>query len=325
MFGIPWAGAIALLCGVATPQSTTDAACVSCHPTVAAEWSASQHRTAFTESTFQTAHSLEPRAFCRACHAPEQNPSTRELTPASALGVSCRSCHLIDGEIVSGEGTVSADAPHSVRRDPDFGGLGCARCHQFDFPDSGLRAAPLAMQSTVDEHAASRHRGRSCAECHMPAGAAGRASHSFAVTRDPEALRRSVRVRARRVDEGQVVLTLVAGEVGHAVPTGDLLRRLEVGAAPARRPEMATRRYLARHFGQVRQPTGIALLDEIYDDRVPADGQPREVSLKLEAGRDETIVWWVRYQRVAHHRSLDPERALVDGEIELASGRLLPL
>ncbi len=324
MFGIPWAGAIALLGAAAAPQGMSDAACVACHPSVAAEWSGSQHRSAFTESTFQSAHALEPRAFCRACHAPEQDPTVSAISPAAELGVSCRSCHVVEDELVSGLRRSSGQAPHSVRRDPEFGRLGCARCHQFNFPDSDLRGTPLAMQSTLDEHAASRNPRRPCVDCHMPRGADGRASHGFAVSRDPEALRRSVRVSARRLDARRVEVTLVAGEVGHAVPTGDLLRRLEVGASPLRRPAYATRRYLARHFGQLRQPSGIALLDELRDDRVPADGRPRTITLEVDADPGEALRWWVRYQRVAHNRSLNPQRALLDGEIELASGRLPP-
>ncbi len=325
MFGIPWARALVLLGATATPHTTTDAACVACHPRVAAEWWSSQHRSAFTESTFQAAHALEPRAFCRSCHAPEQDPAISKITPKATVGVSCRSCHLRGDEIVTGSSRAPVAAPHSVRRDPEFGRLACGPCHQFEFPDAGLRETPEQMQSTLDEHALSRHRKRSCVACHMPADAAGRSSHSFALSRDPAALRRSVRVDAQRVDARTIRLTLAAGEVGHAVPTGDLLRRLEIAAAPSARPQATSRRYLARHFAQVRQASGIALLSEIRDDRVPADGRPRVVTLEVDAADDEAILWWVRHQRVAHHRSFDPRNAIVDGETELASGRLSPL
>ncbi|MEZ4381309.1 MAG: multiheme c-type cytochrome [Nannocystaceae bacterium] len=325
MFGIPWAGALALLGVAAAPELATDAACVACHPTVAAEWWSSQHRSAFTEPTFQEAHALEPHAFCRGCHAPQQDPAIDQVTPAAIVGVGCLSCHVADGVILAGEGTAGTSAsPHPLRRDPGLGAAACGRCHQFAFPDDGLRERPLLMQATIDEHAASRRSDRSCAACHMPKGADGRRSHAFAASRDPAALRRALRVEADRVDARRIRVTLRAGEVGHAVPTGDLLRRLEVGAALPGRAAQSSRRYLARHFGQRRQASGIVVRDELGDDRVPGDGRPREVLLEVDGAEGEAIDWWVRYQRVSHRRRLDPAGDAIAGMIEVAAGQLPP-
>ena len=47
-----------------------DAACMRCHPDEAAQWSGSPHQSSYAESTFQAAIAREPRAYCRACHAP---------------------------------------------------------------------------------------------------------------------------------------------------------------------------------------------------------------------------------------------------------------
>jgi hypothetical protein len=158
----------------------------------------------------------------------------------------------------------------------------------------------------------------------MPKEPDGRRSHAFAASRDPAALRRALRIDAARVDARRVRVTLRAGEVGHAVPTGDLLRRLEVGAALPGDATSGTRRYLARHFGQRRQASGIVVRDELYDDRVPADGRPREVILEVDGAEDAAIDWWVRYQRVSHRRRLDPAGDAIDGTIEVAAGRLPP-
>ncbi|HSN99687.1 MAG TPA: hypothetical protein VLS89_15435, partial [Candidatus Nanopelagicales bacterium] len=46
-------------------------ACERCHADIAGEWRGSQHRSAFTDPMFQAALAVEPKAFCRNCHAPE--------------------------------------------------------------------------------------------------------------------------------------------------------------------------------------------------------------------------------------------------------------
>ena len=300
-----------------------NAGCVRCHEDAAREWIGSSHQTAFVESTFQVAHAIEPRAYCRACHAPEADPVLTTVTPEAELGVACVSCHVRDGEILAGpDGPDRADSPHPVRRDA---GLSCAPCHEFDFPDTPLRDRPLAMQSTVTEHAASRFADHACADCHMPQVDGARRSHRFEASRDPELLQSAVRIAAERISAGTVRITLRSGRIGHAFPTGDLLRRVEVGAVaigPDGEGEPA-RRYLARHFGDRAQRSGIVVRDELYDDRVPP-GAPRVVDLEIPDATDRDVRWWVDYQRVAHQRTLDPRGATLDGNVVLAEGTLSP-
>lgn len=297
---------------------TDNAACEGCHPVVAAQWAGSQHRTAFTDASFQTALAIEPSGFCRGCHAPEQPAAVTEATAAAKLGVACVTCHLEAGSVLATT-AASSEAPHPVTRRPSFStASACAGCHAFPFPDSGLRDAPEMMQSTLQEHAASPFADWSCASCHMPE-MGGVRSHAFGASRNPAMLRQAVRVEAVRTAEG-VELVLRAGEVGHAVPTGDLLRRLEVGAevdgAPPRR------RFLARHFGPRTQAHGLVVWGEFRDDRVPADGTPRRVRLTLPDAPGQEIRWWVKYQRVAHQRSVRESDALLDAEVLLANGAL---
>ncbi|PRQ02346.1 Doubled CXXCH motif [Enhygromyxa salina] len=304
-----------------------NAACVRCHTEQARDWSASSHQTAFVDPAFQVAHAIEPRAYCRACHAPEADPADPGITPAASLGVACVSCHVRDGEILAGPGPArSADSPHAVRRDAGLDQpASCGACHEFDFPDGALRDRPLAMQRTVTEHAGSRFAARSCVSCHMPRLDDGRRSHRFAASRDPAMLRDAVRVAAERRGPSSVRITLRPGRVGHAFPTGDLLRRIEVGAVavgPAGEGE-PRRRYLARHFGDRAQRSGIVVRDELFDDRVPARGL-RVVDLELPDAPERDVRWWVDYQRVAHQRSSDPRDAVLDGSLALAGGTLAP-
>ncbi len=283
-----------------------NASCATCHASIASEWNSSQHRSAFTDAPFTVAHALEPLAFCRGCHAPEQDESITSTTADARIGVACTSCH--------------GDAPHAPDASPDDA---CARCHQFEFPHTGKRDSVALMQSTIVEHANSKFSDVPCADCHMPSAADGHRSHRFEASRDPSMLRRAVSISARLIDAQTVEVSLRAKHAGHAVPTGDLLRRLEVGASPRATPDAAQRRYLARHFAPVRQRSGVVARTEVRDDRVPADGSTRRVRLEVDNPGSAPIRWWVEYQRVAHHRAFSRQSAVLDGRVCLAEGLLV--
>jgi len=275
--------------------------CLQCHAVQASEWLGSSHQTSFVESTFQVAHALEPKPFCRRCHAPLADPKTVPTGVVAELGVACSSCHVQDGQLVQK--------------------VDCVSCHEFPFPDNVFRDEPLMMQTTGLEHAGSRFATTSCVECHMAEAADGHRVHSFVASRDPELVRSAVHVDAERVDGETIRVTLRPGRVGHAFPTGDLLRRVEVaarvdGGEPARR-------YLARHFGGRVQRNGAWMRSLLADDRVPEDGE-RIVELRVRDGNGAPIHWWVQYQRVAHHTSFEPTEAALDGVVDVASGVLPP-
>ncbi len=89
--------------------------------------------------------------------------------------------------------------------------------------------------------------------------------------------------------------------MGHAFPTGDLFRRLEVraraGGDEGDGGEAATA-VLARRFRMARGG-GSATRIEVGDDRLPASGEAREVELAFGAsiaGRE--VRWQVVYQRM---------------------------
>jgi hypothetical protein len=180
------------------------------------------------------------------------------------------------------------------------------------------------MQSTISEHRASPAAALPCAGCHM-LGADGRRSHRFSASRDEALLRDAVRVSARRVGDRQVEVNLASRVDGHAFPTGDLFRRLEVlveAVGPGEALEATASRYLARHF-PVRKlaPDAPRVRSVGVDDRLRHE--PIAVLFDLgERARGVPLRWRVAYQRVAHPRSDDELEAALEGEVVLAQGEL---
>ncbi|MCA9711821.1 MAG: hypothetical protein KDK70_38650, partial [Myxococcales bacterium] len=131
----------------------------------------------------------------------------------------------------------------------------------------------------------------------------------------------AVRVEARRPAPCTVELSLTAVGVGHAFPTGDLMRRIEVRAA-ASGGEWSTTRYLARHWGGAR-PLGSLVRVMVADDRVGPGPEPRVVTFEVPKERcDEPVEWSARYQRVQEIPGEDETAAVVVGEITLEAGVL---
>ncbi|MCW5792107.1 MAG: hypothetical protein KIT72_16945 [Polyangiaceae bacterium] len=329
-----------------------NAACERCHQDVAQQWRGSLHQQAYLSASYQRALAREPLPWCRSCHAPEADLRS-EPTPALAeLGVGCVTCHVVGGQILAGAAASREDAPdeavhgphgealqekapreeapHPVVRLLDAApALACASCHEFPFPDAALRGSPLLMQSTVSEHRASPYASATCAECHMPRGKDGRASHAFAGARSPELLAQSVRVALRRAGPLRLQLELSQVGVGHALPTGDLFRRIEVGVELVGGDYQVLARdtrHLGRHF-RTAIHGGVGRRELLRDDRLPPDGSARQVTLELSPSGpltgDERLAWWVSYQRVATPDS-ETQTAALEAEVMLASG-VLPL
>lgn len=236
-----------------------------------------------SNAMYQRAFAREPLPFCSRCHAPEGDPSAPS-TEAIALGTACVTCH------------VAADGSMRTRS--------CEGCHEFAYPDGvGM------LQLTATEHRASIHASTTCVECHMPRGGT-HAAHRFGASRDPEMLRRAAWITAERRPDA-IVIAFAPRDVGHALPTGDIFRRLRVTVAVA--GDDASRRevVLGRRTKQ----------GEERDDRPFLSGAAKAVSVPIVApGR--AIVWRVDYERVEHPTSADETEALIEGAIELASGTL---
>lgn len=312
---------------------TRNGECTACHTEIASEWEASLHRAAYTHHDFQSALRREPLPFCRGCHAPEADP--RRPEPALAeLGVACVSCHLPAGDDVLS--ARAADAPqraaHPVLRAASFATAdACAGCHEFTFPDR--RPVPEYMQTTAQELRASAHAQRGCADCHMPTVAdehGGHRSHAFAASRDEAWMRDAFTVTATRpaADRVTVSLDLLADRIGHALPTGDLLRRLTItvrvdGPGARTRPQ---RRYLARHWKHARTGKGPAVRTLDHDDRLGVGADPRVLEFTIDAADAALPVSWsVRYERVEAFVGPGEDGARVVGGLDLHAGTLPPL
>lgn len=315
---------------------TENEKCEKCHAAIAVEWRESYHKLAHIDPVYQRAFAIEPLPFCQGCHAPEADPSQAVPQALGELGVGCVTCHNPTQSVIaaglmqksSASETPRSSPPHPVEHVTEFGRAGgCSNCHQFPFPDANIRHGIELMQSTINEHALSADRDTNCVDCHMPIirdslGGASHRSHRFDASRDPEFLRRSVWAQAQRLSPTSVQIQVRVVKAGHAVPTGDLFRRLEV-MAEAQGPEMSiaasSHHYLMRHFKDQRMSQGPAIRVVAYDDR--PIGEPVIVPLELgEAAAGKPIVWRLSYQRVEHPRSEREEDSLVEGEIILAQG-----
>ncbi len=272
-----------------------NAACEGCHVEVAREWRGSMHQRAYVDADFAESLAREPSAFCRGCHAPEADPQRPAPVALAQLGVGCVTCHVPGGVVLAGPTSDVSAAPHAVLRLPGFAGdAACGGCHEFGFPER----PEVAMQGTLREHAVSGHADTRCVTCHMPRAPGGRRGHGFAASRDPEMLREALTVGAQR--RGEVVhMTLTPAWVGHAVPTGDLFRRIVVEAEVAD-AQWQVLAYDSRALGR-RFAAGGGARVPVADDRIGVDGPvPTQVVLDLgEAAVGRTIRWRVRYERVA--------------------------
>jgi RNase P subunit RPR2 len=281
------------LAPIAHPEAKSAATCSSCHREIVDEWRSSFHRRSWTNPWFQSAYATEPRDFCRGCHAPlGGGEEPREL--AAEEGVACAVCHT----------NAHGKAPDPRLPTSEL----CAGCHEFRFQShaDGEAIAPL-MQSTVSEA-----KGSSCRACHMPL-VNGHRSHRFDGS-SKEMLARSLRVSVdskRCGEEIELTFTLSA-RAGHAVPTGDLFRRLEIEARSGERRKVVT---LSRLFRTVpghddEGNTGYIRRD-LRDLRV-LPGAPRVVHLRIVAPPFAEITW-----SIAH------VRALAETDSELPGSRTI--
>lgn len=282
-----------------------NAGCVSCHPREALAWAGSRHKNAFANAPFQNALEREPentKLFCLGCHAPEAHHGAGR---AAEIGVACITCHTPLGPVLAS--AASGKAPHGTFASVEFRSVdSCKRCHEFEFPQHGPSGG--SMQRTISEHGDANSEA-TCVSCHMPSGAD---SHAFPGGYDEALVKNALHVRAER-RACEAVVTLTPRGVTHAVPTGDLFRRLRVRVVP---DGGATRtRYLARHF---KQQNGRRI--EVADDRPHL--APREVRFALAGACDAAFSYAVTYQRVGFVPGDDEENATVESEFIVEDGRV---
>ncbi|MCP3143532.1 cytochrome c family protein [Pyxidicoccus xibeiensis] len=251
--------------------------CAGCHPAQVDSWRHSGHATARTDDVFQVALTEDRPGWCVQCHAPLARNLERGPLPAGSPpeehGVTCAGCHAPLAE---------------AKATP---GMPCAGCHQFGFPvlDGAGQRVRLSstgwQQDTVGEWTRWRQQSgdtRHCTACHMRGG-----DHGLGGTRRTESLKAALVVEPA---PGQ--LRVSTRDVGHAFPTGDVMRWVSVEVADE--PLFEAPRTVAT-FGrrlEVRAwpPEPLPHLGAVEDTRL-VPGEVRRVALPPGA----------RYARIVYH------------------------
>jgi len=159
----------------------------------------------------------------------------------------------------------------------------------------------------------------SCAGCHMPVvdGPNGKhRSHAFGGGTDPSWIRTSLDVRATR-NGSRVEIVLAPGHVGHAVPTGDLFRRLEVAAdAYDDKGEIVGRaiRPVGRSFAMSARGERV----EVADNRPGSHGEDA-TTLVFDFGDAKTarVRWSIDFERVLGQ---DPDSVEIAARLRVMEG-----
>lgn len=303
-----------------TGRAELNAQCVECHPTQADQWRGSLHQRSFVDEDFAHAFARERRPFCRSCHAPEADPGSPPTRALAELGVGCVTCHAPagaglprDAVLASPSSGPTTPAPHPVLRRAAFASAAaCAGCHEF----TASRSSDLQMQATVTEHRASAFADHSCQSCHMPQTEDGGRAHGFPASRDPRMLRAAIQASAERHGD-RVAVSLTLGAVGHAVPTGDMFRRVVVELCEPDDPQFPIdRRILGRRF----RGRSTSARRQVADDRLGMPDAPSSVVLSAPDHSGEPLLWRVVYER-ADVVSAGHEPELFD-RIVVAEGRV---
>lgn len=242
---------------VSTIDVNDPSTCEACHGAVVAEWRESQHARAHhaNDAVYAALRTLRTEkqgpdipGKCATCHNPRD--TTDHDSAAAKTGVSCATCHQIDGVHLEGgkKGTAALVASKEVRfRGPHDVASGaspvhqngpalpeivdgktlCLACHGEEKNPAGVTTC-----STGTEHAASGET-KSCTSCHMdevpgPSGSvSSRASHrshrfrgsQLAVrTGQPGVLAEAVQLSGSF--EAKRFLAKLENRSGHAYPTG---------------------------------------------------------------------------------------------------------
>ncbi len=271
-------------------------ACESCHADEVRAWKGSRHAASATNLAFVVAmESAEQPWWCLNCHTPV----------GSDEGVTCAVCHQRDGLIITATPPPSdAEAAHPMRVEEDLlSPLFCSGCHELRAPDiHGNLERGGRMQSTFTEWL-DTDRERDCVDCHLD-------GHRFTGRELME------EVVEARLDEGQLVVSLI-GPVGHAVPTGDPFRRLELRACadPLCEQVLGTQTLtrLHRFDGTTWWEDG--------DNRLGPEGSGLPQQRRWRPPRG-TLRWELNYRLVSPMD--EPRLPIEDSVILLASGPMEP-
>ncbi|MFK7985364.1 MAG: hypothetical protein AB8I08_04970 [Sandaracinaceae bacterium] len=303
-------------------SAQADAECVRCHAPTTASFGAH----AWTDPIVVAERGDDTTGWCGSCHRPSGpstggQPANAPSTNEPSSGVGCVDCHVDQGVVLSPRSpTASGLAAHAMRAAEWDGVRECAGCHEFRFPGANDTRNVVFdpegwLQRTASEWRSSpaRQRGETCVSCHMPDG-----GHAMRAAEG----QLEVSARARSTDGGaNALVTLTARGMGHAFPTGDMYRALEVRVWAPGAPERAVTQRLTRHFARGAD----RLRREVLDTRL-VPGEPRRVLLRVSGSNLSELRWSVSLlrlppERAARMRVEAPPRPLREGTVRVAPPR----
>jgi len=233
-----------------------------------AEWRTSAHAQAWIDPQYQAEITKSGNTWlCLNCHTPlalqqEQWAVGLEAGDVehpilvdnpgfdSALrneGITCAACHVREGAIV-GPG-LGGEAPHPVKVDPSFrSGALCERCHEAQHRYEGKNFLCAFGTGTEWRQGPWFAEGKTCNDCHMPSierpAATGGPVREVArhwwegsgipklhdSPRPPDEANRPGLDLKGSVDDGHLVVVMTNAWAGHALPSGDPERWVQVDA-----------------------------------------------------------------------------------------------
>ncbi len=290
-------------------RSLRPEACGICHAAQFAQWRGSLHAAAMGPGLLGQLrdYDADDRAghqACLRCHAPlaeQADALVAELAGGDPTGqglhrqgLTCAGCH-VRGQTRLGPPRRDGSVPEPGLALPHGGWEGsaafadarfCGACHQFDADGYALEGKLL--ENTVAEWQASRYArdGVSCQDCHMPDR-----RHEWRGIHDPETTRRGVTVEplGPTVDDGTVNggLRVRNTGTGHHFPTyltpRIVFEGYQVDASGDEIPDTRVEWWIAR-------AVSLDLTEELFDSRIPADGQV-ELGYAMPRADRATALW----------------------------------
>jgi hypothetical protein len=297
--------------------SWSDAECAGCHRAEAQQHALSGHAVARSSFVFQAGAKDERPAWCVGCHAPLASSfDTREPkdTRPEEAGIGCAACHAGERGVLSS--TASPSSPHAIEPTPALrDGSLCANCHAFGFllaHDDGTQTlAHRPQQDTVNEWLAWKRQtgaATTCWSCHARDGS----GHALSGHRNVSALRDAISVER----EGNVLQVHTAG-VGHALPTGDVMRWISIEFSRDGFFTGPPAAHFGLKLGTRRWPGEDAPRLGIVEDTRLQPEQTREVPIPSDA-----VAWQLVYHLVSERQEQRGNLAPSLSRIVLSSGAL---
>lgn len=180
-------------------------------------------------------------------------------------GVSCIVCHVREGKILVAKLPKKISEHRYIEAAYMQSSEFCASCHQFPFPvgtgmekNKKFHLSTQAMQNTYEEWKESYYADKkTCQSCHMPEAKVGKysyKSHSFLGGHSKSYLSETFEAEFFSVEENRLLLRLKAKQIGHAFPTGDLFRTLEIRLLDKNKQEIWTHKLRYKYIQNPEYP-----------------------------------------------------------------------